>query len=221
MIEIDLLPAGEGAPGDTELDVGRERRVAALARLEPRPLRRRDHLAGWTLISPKVSRSSARSAERAPNRGQSGDSSTRKPSTASRPLVVPDSARIASRRRRPGAGSVTPRQRRRCAAPLRRARPATSDGLPGHALGTDADSLDQRAERRHLLGDGRIVALDRDQLRHRLARDRLAPPAFQSRTRPSGWASLRACRAGVARPPGRCGCRGASPRACRTRSRSD
>ena len=47
-------------------------------------------------------------------------------------------------------------------------------GLPAHALGADPGLLDQRPEGGHALVHGGEVALDGDQLRHRLAGDRLA-----------------------------------------------
>jgi hypothetical protein len=45
VIQVEVLAAGERPERDGVLDIRRERGVAPLARLEPRPLRRGDHLA--------------------------------------------------------------------------------------------------------------------------------------------------------------------------------
>ena len=92
VIEIEVLAARERVPRLLALDVGRERRVAAAVGLDPRPLGRGDHRPRLHLcvgerdpvhqpVRP------ARSASGTPVRA----SIERNPSTASRPLYVPDS----------------------------------------------------------------------------------------------------------------------------------
>ena len=119
-------------------------------------------------------------AARAARRGRRAgrpvrSSSERKPSTASRPLVVPERARIASQAcstrssdGRPSAGP--PRTTPFCRA----SQLDLLERLPGGALDGVAELSTQRPERAELRRHGRVVALDHEQLRHRLARHRLA-----------------------------------------------
>ena len=98
-----------------------------------------------------------------------------KPATARRPLVTPDSARIVSAtccgRSSDGRPSAAPPR----TTPLRRRELGDlAVGDPGRALDRRAELLGQRAERRPLLGDRAVVALDDGQHRHRAPGHRLA-----------------------------------------------
>ena len=150
-------------------------------------------------------------------------SSERKPSTARRPLVVPESARIASQacstplQRRPPVGDAAAHR-----AVLRAAaRSTSSSAIQRGALDRRAQLLDQRAERRPA---SRRRAGSRARPRSASASSgpgsaRTRPRASRAPRRAAGR-SRPACRAAAAPRPGRGGRRGASRPARRSARRS-
>ena len=104
--------------------------------------------------------------------------------------MTPESASIASAacsarcQRRPPVGGAAAH-----AAVARGEHVDLAVGLPRRALDGDAQLLDQRPERRPLLGDGAVVTLDDGQRRHRHARaSARTRPRASRRTSPRGWA---------------------------------
>ena len=175
MVEVEVLTARERVPGLLALDVGRERRVAASVGLDPRPLRRGDHGARLDL----------RVLERDPVAGAgAGEIGQLDPGGLLQRLE-------ALHGEAPVGGPREPQDRLAGVLDALDRRPSVGDAATDRAVGgpqlvdllvgdpvrpldARAELLHQRPDRAPLLADARIVAIDDDQLRHRLAGNRLA-----------------------------------------------
>ncbi len=186
-----MLAPREGPPRHLAIDVHREGGVAAGPALDPRPLRRGDDLARLDphllerdpvvlAVGREVGELGARALLELPE-ALDGETAVRRPGQAEDRLGdvlggVQPRAPVADTA---AHGSVAALE----LLDLLR-------GLPGDALPGDAGVLDERPERGHLVVDDAVVALDDDELGHRLAGNRLALPGLPVAHDPAGLCQL-------------------------------
>ena len=191
VVEVEVHAARQRVPGLVALDVDRERGVGAALLVDARPLRRGDHAArlhlrvleGDARLLGALGEVGERHAAALLERAEAGDREAAVGHAGEREDRLGDL--LGALERRPAVGRAAARR-----APLRgRELLDLAVGLPRRALDGRAELLGQRAERRPLLGDRAVVALDDGQ-----ARASCGPgtgshsPARQSRTSPRGWA---------------------------------
>jgi hypothetical protein len=175
VVHIELLAPRERAPGDRAAHVDGERGIVARAALGARPLGGGDYLArlgrdvreGDELLAPFLGKIGQLHAGALLHQLETLDREPAVRGSRERQDRFADLVRTLEFRPT-GAHAAA----HRAIAALE-----VLDllvGFPEVTLGRDADVLDRRAQRLHLLGHGAVVALDDNQPRHRLAGDGFA-----------------------------------------------